>query len=198
MATLLKIQSSLFNGHGQSSALVDQFEQHWLSQNVGGQVIARNLATEPVPHLDQSRFQALTTPAHQRTDAQQAVVDYSDALIAELIEADTIVLGVPMYNFSVPSVLRAYFDHIARSGVTFRYTAAGPEGLIKGKKVYVVITRGGYYGEDHGQTQYLREFLAFIGINDVTFVYAEGLAISDEARQKGLTAASEQIAAIAA
>jgi FMN-dependent NADH-azoreductase len=112
--------------------------------------------------------------------------------------ADVIVMGVPMYNFSVPSVLRAYFDHIARAGVTFRYTADGPEGLIKGKKAYVFITRGGIHGEDHSQTNYLRQFLGFIGITDVEIVHAEGLALNESARLESLTAAEEKIAQVLA
>ena len=123
------------------------------------------------------------------------MVDYSDALIEELRSADTIVFAVPMYNFSVPSTLRAYFDHIARAGVTFRYTATGPEGLIKGKKAYVFITRGGIMSADADtQTPYLKQFLGFIGITDVEFFHAEGLAYGDEVREKSLGSARQAIA----
>src|SRR5690606_28882942 len=110
-----------------------------------------------------------------RTAEQQAVAAESDALIAELRAADVVVLAVPMYNFNVPAQLHNYFDHIARAGVTFRYTENGPEGLIKGKQVHVVVTRGGQYGADHPQTLYLRQFLAFIGLADAKLVLAEGL-----------------------
>lgn len=193
MATLLKIQSSLFNGQGQSSALASQFAGRWLAQNPGGKVITRDLAADPVPHLDLERFQAFIAAPNERTPAQQQAVEYSDALIDELKNADVIVLAVPMYNFSVPSVLRAYFDHIARAGVTFHYTANGPEGLIKGKKAYVFITRGGVYGEDHSQTQYLRQFLGFIGITDVEIIHVEGLAMNEGAKLKSLTEAQGKI-----
>lgn len=187
MATLLKIQSSLFNGKGQSSALAGQFAERWLAQHPGGKIITRDLAADPIPHLDIERFQAFITAPNERTPVQQQAVAYSDALIDELKSADVIVLAVPMYNFSVPSVLRSYFDHIARAGVTFRYTANGPEGLIQGKKAYVFITRGGVYGEDHSQTLYLRQFLGFIGITDVEIIHAEGLAMNENAKLKSLS-----------
>jgi FMN-dependent NADH-azoreductase len=127
-------------------------------------------------------------------------VAYSDALIDELRRADVIVLGLPMYNFGVPSQLKAYFDHIARAGVTFRYTEQGPVGLLAGKKAYVFATRGGVYAGTplDTQTGYVRDFLRFIGISDVEFVYAEGLAINPQSRESGLARASARIAQLAA
>ncbi|HEX7027962.1 MAG TPA: FMN-dependent NADH-azoreductase [Gammaproteobacteria bacterium] len=198
MATLLSIHSSMFNSGGQSSVLADRFAERWLARNPQGKIISRDLSADPVPHLDAERFQAFLTAANERTPAQRQVVAYSDALIDELKNADVIILGVPMYNFSVPSVLRAYFDHIARAGVTFHYTANGPEGLIKGKKAYVFITRGGVYGEEHSQTSYLRQFLGFIGITDVEFVHAEGLALNESVKLGNLAAAGEKIAQLLA
>ncbi|GAA5523568.1 FMN-dependent NADH-azoreductase [Microbulbifer aestuariivivens] len=105
-----------------------------------------------------------------------------------------IVLGIPMYNFNIPSTLSSYFDHIARAGITFRYTANGPEGLLQNKKAVVFITRGGSYGSDHPQTAYVRQFLGFLGIEDVEFVHAEGLAIDEASRAAALESAREQIA----
>lgn len=194
MKTLLKIQSSLFNGQGQSSALANRLAEDWLERHPNGQVISRDLGTEPVPHLDLARFQALTTAPEELSEAQQRVVAYSDALIAELRDADVIVLAVPMYNFNVPSVLHAYFDHIARAGVTFRYTVDGPEGLITGKKAYVIVTRGGIHGENHSQTHFIRQFLEFIGITEVEFIHAEGLALGEGAKVESLTKANMRIA----
>lgn len=190
---LLKIQASLFQNDGASSQLAEAFARQWQAGNPEGQVISRDLAAEPVPHLDLARFQSLITPEAERSAEQKAVVSYSDALIEEIASADVLVLGIPMYNFSVPSTLRAYFDHIARAGVTFQYTPEGPEGLLKGKKAVVFITRGGYYGEDHSQTAFVRQFLGFIGITDVEIVHAEGLAMGDEAKEKGLGSAREKI-----
>lgn len=194
MKTLLTIQSSLSGPDGQSSRLLRQFTDNWLSQNPKGRVIARDLESNPVPHLDGARFRALTTPEAERTHAQQAVVDHSDSLIEEIREADVLAFGVPMYNLNVPSTLRAYFDHIARAGVTFRYTAEGPVGLIEDKPTYVFITRGGMYGEDHLQTRYLQQFLGLLGISSVEFVHAEGLNIDETTRNRALKTAAHRIA----
>lgn len=193
MSTLLKIQSSLYRDQGQSSILVNQFADRWLAQHPEGKIISRDLAANPVPHLDRERFQAFLAAANERTAAQKQAVAYSDSLIDELKNADVIVMGIPMYNFSVPSVLRAYFDHIARSGVTFRYTANGPEGLLTGKKAVVFVTRGGVYGEEHSQTSYIRQFLGFLGITDVEIIHAEGLAMNENAKLKSLVTAKEKI-----
>lgn len=193
MSTLLKVQSSLFNGQGQSSALINRFVESWQAQNPDGEVISRNLAEDPVPHLNLARFEAFATEPAKLTEAQRDVVAHSNALIEELTSADVILLGVPMYNFNIPSTLHAYFDHIARAGVTFRYSENGAEGLIKGKKAYVFITRGGVYGEDHSQTSFVRQFLGFIGITDVEFIHAEGLALSDGAKEENLVAAELRI-----
>ena len=125
---------------------------------------------------------------------------YSDTLIDELKQADVIVFGLPMYNFGVPSQLKAYFDHIARAGVTFKYTDKGPVGLLTGKKVYVFAARGGLYAGTplDTQTSYVRDFLRFLGMTDVEFVYAEGLAISAQSKQAGLAKAVAEIARLAA
>ena len=123
-----------------------------------------------------------------RTPAQQKVLDESNALIAELKAADTIVIGLPMYNFGIPSQLKAYFDHVARAGVTFKYSDKGAVGLLAGKKAYVFAARGGLYQGTPRDTQtaYVRDFLAFLGISDVQFVYAEGLAISEASKAESL------------
>ena len=143
-------------------------------------------------------YAAGLSPAEQRTPEQQALVAESDALIDELQSADVIALGLPLYNFGIPSTLKAYFDHIARAGVTFSYTASGPEGLVKGKRVVVFAARGGLYqGQPHDtQTPYVRNFLGFLGMTDVQFVYAEGLAMGPEAEQKALEAGKNRRDAI--
>ena len=187
--TTLQLNTSLFGEGGESTRLASEFVAPR-----GGKVIVRDLAKNPVPHIDAARFGAFLAKPDARTPEQQAVIDYSDALIAELREADTIVIGLPMYNFSVPSTLRAYFDHVARAGVTFKYTDKGPVGLLTGKKAYVFVTRGGVYGDDHIHAKYVRDFLAFIGITDVDFIYAEGLAISPASKEAALAKAREVIA----
>jgi len=193
MRTLLYVRTSLYGAQGASSQLAERFVAEWRVRNPGGHVITRDLAADPAPHLTAERFQAFNTRPEERTAEQQSVVDYSDALIDELRVADTIVLAVPLYNFGVPSTLRTYFDHVARAGVTFRYTSAGTEGLLTGRRAYVFVTRGGIYGGEHDtQAPYLRQFLRFIGIES-EFVFAQGLAYGEESRQKSLAAAHEQI-----
>jgi len=198
MTTLLQLNSSLFSAGGQSSRLAQEFVEEWRASHPGAGLIVRDLARSPVPHLDAERFGAFLAKPDSRSPQQRAVIDYSNELIDELRRADVIVLGLPMYNFGVPSTLKAYFDHIARAGETFRYTEKGAVGLLTGKKAYVFATRGGKYagtGLDL-ETGYVRQFLAFIGIDDVEFIYAEGLAIGDA--QAALNAAREAIARIAA
>src|SRR5258706_6443044 len=197
MKTLLQIRSSIFSEGGQSSRLADRFVANWREWNPGGKVIVRDV--NPVPHLDAARFGAFLAKPGERTAEQQDVVAYSDGLIAELQQADVVVLGLPMYNFGLPSTLKAYFDHIARAGVTFRYTDKGAVGLVTGKEVYVFAARGGLYAGTprDTQTQYVRDFLAFLGMSDVRFVYAEGLAISPASKEEALAnphAAIERLA----
>jgi FMN-dependent NADH-azoreductase len=207
MSTYLQLHTSLFGEAGQSaqlaSRLVEALAQTDRAARPGRDepvVITRDLARDPLPHLTAERFAALAAPADQRTPAQAQIAAESDALVAELQAAQTLVIGLPMYNFGVPSTLKSYFDHVARAGVTFRYTAQGPEGLLKGKKAYVVATRGGRYSgtPQDLQTAYVRQFLGFIGITDVEFVYAEGLALGDTARASALAEAGKQLERLAA
>ena len=200
MTTLLQINSSLSGDQGHSSALGNQFVAQWQANNPDGKVLVRDLSQHPVPHLDAERLHAFITPADKRSAEQQTIVDYSDELIAELRAADVVVLGVPMYNFGIPSTLKAYFDHIARSGETFRYTANGPEGLLKDRPVYVLAARGGIYAGTpaDSQTGYLNAFLGFIGLRDTHFIYAEGLNMGEESQGKALEQANAQIDELAA
>lgn len=193
MKNILKIQASLFGTDGQSSRLADRFIEDFRNKHGESRLVTRDLTKSPMPALTLARFQALGTQPEDRSAEQQAVVDFSDDLIAELKAADVIVFAVPMYNFNIPVALHSYFDHVARSGVTFRYTENGPEGLIKGKQVAVFIARGGVYGEDHSQTAFLRQFLSFIGLDDARFFHAEGLAISEQSRDESLAAVKNEI-----
>jgi FMN-dependent NADH-azoreductase len=201
MTTLLQINASLNNDNGQSSQLANQFVAAFHQRRPEAKIVVRDVAAaEPVPHLNAERFGAFITKPEERSAAQKAVVAYSDILISELKHADVIVLGLPMYNFGVPSQLKAYFDHIARVGVTFKYTEKGPVGQLTGKKVYVFAARGGVYAGTpmDTQTSYVRDFLRFVGMTDVEFVYAEGLAISPQSKEEGLAKAVAEIARLAA
>jgi FMN-dependent NADH-azoreductase len=200
MTTLLQINASIHADHGQSSQLATKFVQAFANSHPDARIVVRDLASDTVPHLSAERFAAFLSKPGERSAAQSDVVAYSDTLIDELRQADVIVLGLPMYNFGVPSQLKAYFDHIARAGETFRYTATGPVGLLSGKKVYVFAARGGLYAGSalDTQTSYVRDFLRFVGIEDIEFVYAEGLAISAESKASGLASAAAQIERLAA
>jgi FMN-dependent NADH-azoreductase len=156
-----------------------------------------------VPHLTEQMLGAYFTPAEQRNAEQAFTIKTSDTLVDELLAADTIVIGAPMYNFSVTSGLKAWIDHVARAGRTFKYGANGPEGLVSGKKVIVFVATGGAYSEgpaaayDH-TTTYLRSVLGFLGMTDVTFVVAEGVAMGEEAVAAALAKSRAQIEALAA
>ena len=200
MTTLLQINASIHADHGQSSQLATRFVRAFSRSHPDSRIVRRDLAGDSVPHLSAERFAAFLSKPQERSAAQGDVVAYSDTLIAELKQANVIVLGLPMYNFGVPSQLKAYFDHIARAGETFRYTASGPVGLLKGKKAYIFAARGGLYAGTtlDTQTNYVRDFLRFVGIEDIEFVYAEGLAISPESKASGLAQAEAQIDRLAA
>jgi FMN-dependent NADH-azoreductase len=207
MTSLLQINASINNGNGESSRLANQFVAAFHQSHPKATIVVRDVAAaEPVPHLNAERFGAFITKPEARSAAQHAVVAYSDKLINELKQADVIVFGLPMYNFGVPSQLKAYFDHIARLGVTFEYTEKGPVGKLTGKKVYVFAARGGVYARDgvnegtpiETQTHYVRDFLRFLGMSDVEFIYAEGLHMSPQSKQAALAKAEAEIARLAA
>ena len=163
--------------------------------NPGAQLTLRDLAVTPHPVLDEAALGALFTPVDQRSPEQAARVALDDALIAEIQAHDTLVLGVPMYNFGVPVQLKSWIDAIARTGVTFRYTETGPEGLLKGKKVYVALARGGLYRDtaNDSQVPYLKSVLGFLGLSDVSFIYAEGLAMGTESAEKAFAQADSDL-----
>jgi FMN-dependent NADH-azoreductase len=199
MSTLLQINSSLFSDNGNSSTLSNAFVENWLAKHPNGKVVVRDLAKNPVPHLDANNVSAFFTPAENRTLEQQALVDFSDSLIHEIITADAIVIGVPLYNFGIPSTLKAYFDQLARAGITFTYTETGPVGLLANKPVHIIAARGGFHvgKASDSQTSFLNTFLNFIGLHDVHYIYAEGLNVSD-AKEKSLSHAREKIVQAAA
>ena len=200
MKRILQINSSLFGTDAHSSRLASRFVDRLIEGAPGSSLTLRDLGSNPVPHLTRERFGAFSTLDEQRSEAQAMVIEESDQLIAELKQADVIVLAVPMYNFGIPSTLKAYIDHVARAGETFRYTADGPVGLLNGKKAYVFSTRGGVHvGTPRDlQTDYLRLILGFMGITDVEFVYAEGIAMGDEQRASALAKAETRINRLAA
>ncbi len=192
---ILQINSSARAGNSQSTRLANSIVARLQGSQAKTKHTVRDLGATPHPALDEAGLGALFTPAEQRNAEQTARVALDDALIAELQAADVIVLGVPMYNFGVSAQLKNWIDAVARSGVTFTYTDKGPVGLVQNKKVYVALTRGGLYRNTPADTQvpYLKTFLGFIGMTDVQFIYAEGLAMGPDAEQKALASARAQI-----
>jgi FMN-dependent NADH-azoreductase len=192
---ILQINSSARRDASHSSRLAARIVLRLRDADRGATLTLRDLDRSPQPVQDEAALGALFTPAGERTPEQAARVALDDALIAEIRAADTIVLGVPMYNFGVPAPLKNWIDAIARAGVTFRYTEKGPEGLLKGKRVYVALTRGGKYRNTPSDTQvpYLKTVFAFLGLTDVRFVYAEGLSMGADEEQKAIASAFDQI-----
>ncbi|MES1163670.1 MAG: NAD(P)H-dependent oxidoreductase [Rhizobacter sp.] len=195
---ILQVNSSARLDGSFSTRLANSLVARLRAEHPDASLTLRDLARTPHPALDESALQALFTPAELRTPDHHARVAKDDALIAELQAADVVVLGVPMYNFGVPAGLKNWIDAISRAKVTFRYTEKGPEGLLTGKKVYVVLTRGGQYRNTPADSQvpYLKTLFAFLGMTDVTFIYAEGLAMGPQAEQAAVASAQEQIDAL--
>lgn len=197
---ILQINSSARHEGGNSTRVANAIVARLHADAPDATVMVRDLAHTPHPLLDEVALGALYTPADQRSSQQAQRVALDDALIAEVMGSDVIVLGVPMYNFGVPVQLKCWIDAIARVGVTFRYTDKGPEGLLKDKKVYVALARGGRYRDTAADTQvpFLKTVLGFLGISDVQFVYAEGLNMGEEAARQGFAEAEAEIAKLVA
>lgn len=200
MSNLLVINSSANADQSVSRLLVDEAVQQILAAAPQTTVRQRDLGKDPVPHLTTATLAGVRgTPS---TEAEMAARALSDELIAEVKAANIIVLAAPMYNFSIPTSLRSWFDYILRAGETFRYSEAGPEGLLKGRKVIVLTSRGGLYSEGPGaaadfQEPYLRHLLGFAGITDVTFVHAEKIGFGPEARAAAIASAKADISRLA-
>ena len=199
MSRVLVIESSARQQGSVSRELTRQFIGNWQAAHPADQIQIRDLAVEPVPHLDATLLGGWMTPSEQQSEAEKAALTRSNQLTDELLAADVLVLAAPMYNFAIPSTLKAWLDHVLRAGVTFKYTETGPQGLLTGKRAFVLTARGGIYagsGLDH-QEPYLRQALAFIGIHDVQFIHAEGLNLGAEFSEKGLAQARAKLAEVA-
>ncbi|EKO3980911.1 FMN-dependent NADH-azoreductase [Vibrio fluvialis] len=194
MSRVLALKSSILGDYSQSSKLLDAY----LTKFNQDELNVRDLAAEPLPVLDFSVATALRA-TEDLSEEQQKVVALSDELIAEVKAADTLVIAAPMYNFTIPTQLKNWFDLIARAGVTFKYTEAGVQGLIEGKKAVVITTRGGIHKDSatDNVTPYLKTILGFVGITEIEFVYAEALNMGEEPAAKGIESAKSQLEAIA-
>ncbi|HEN3359661.1 TPA: FMN-dependent NADH-azoreductase [Yersinia enterocolitica] len=193
MSKVLVLKSSILATYSQSNQLADFFVEQWKAAHTGDEITVRDLAAQPIPVLDGELVGALRPSDAELTPRQQEALALSDELIAELQANDVIVMAAPMYNFNIPTQLKNYFDLIARAGVTFRYTEKGPEGLITGKRAIILTSRGGIHKDTPTDlvVPYLRLFLGFIGITDVEFVFAEGIAYGPEVATKAQADAKE-------
>lgn len=203
MNTLLIVNSSP-RSQSVSRRLTQHFVEQWKSKNPDTRVIDRDLTAEPLPQLTESWIQAAYTPEPQRTPEQRKLMQLSERLIEEVMAADTIVLGVPMHNFSVPTALKAWIDLIVRSGRTFSYGAGGAKGLVPSeKKVFAIVSRGGPYAPDSPmgamdfQVPYLQKILGFIGLTDITFIHADKQSLEPEAARKVVEKAVADLSQIA-
>lgn len=195
---ILQINSSLRGSNSESNRVTGNIVARLTAANPGARVTVRDLGANPHPVLDEAALGALFTPAQQRSAEQAARVALDDTLIAEVQAADVVVIGAPMYNFGMPIQLKTWFDAIARAGTTFRYTATGPEGLLKNKKVYVATARGGVYPLDADPlVPHVRMLLNFLGMTDNQFIYSSGLNMGPEAAAKAQSDADAAVAALA-
>lgn len=197
---ILHLDSSILATNSVSRGLTQALVNTLTARHAGAQVTYHDLAANEIPHLSGEILGAAFTDKADWSARQQAEAARSDALIAEFLAADVLVIGAPMYNFGVPSQLKAWIDRVAVAGRTFKYTETGPVGLAGGKKVYVVSARGGVYSNEQGQQMdfqedYLKTVLGFLGITDVSFVRAEGVAMGPDAKAAALAAAEAAIAA---
>jgi FMN-dependent NADH-azoreductase len=200
MTNILILDSAATGDASISRKLTDALAAK-LGGRPGARIVRRDVGSEPIPHLDGETTAAIRGGEASTVKAREAVA-LSDRLVAELKAADMLVIGAPMYNFGMPSTLKAWFDHVLRAGITFRYSEAGPEGLVKGTKAIVVETRGGLYSQGpaaamDSQEPHLRTMLGFMGIDDVTFVRAEKLGFGPEAAAAAIEAATAELDALA-
>jgi FMN-dependent NADH-azoreductase len=182
MATLLKFDTSPMGERSISRKLTEEFAKSWLPAHPGGRIVERDLTTLNLPVINGFWVGASYTPEQARTPEQSAVLATSDALIADLQQADEYVFGVPMHNFGIPSTLKLWIDQIARAGKTFSFGPDGPKGLLTGKKATLLLASGGVYSEGTAMASfdfvapYLRAVFGFLGITDVTIIAAGGTA----------------------
>ncbi|MGY4492943.1 FMN-dependent NADH-azoreductase [Pseudomonas sp. TE3610] len=199
MSRVQIIESSARKDGSISRQLTEQFIAQWQAAHPADIVSVRDLALNPVPHLDADLLGGWMKPEAERSAEEVQALTRSNELTEEVLAADVLVLAAPMYNFAIPSTLKAWLDHVLRAGVTFKYTATGPQGLLTGKRAIVLTARGGIYAgssADH-QEPYLRQVLAFIGIHDVQFIHAEGMNLGGDFSEKGLNQAKAQLAQVA-
>jgi FMN-dependent NADH-azoreductase len=202
MSQILLITSSPRSATSYSSRVARSLAEKLAAGEAHPRITVRDLTGAPIPHIDDTFAEARNLPPGSLTAEQRAALRLSDSLLAELLSADVLIIAAGMINFGIPSALKAYIDHIVRPGVTFKYSERGPEGLVKGKKVYLVMARGGIYSDGpmrafNFQDTYLKAALGFIGLTDIEVIAIEGVAFGPEAAEKAMAIASAKVAALA-
>ncbi len=195
---ILKVDSSTNGGDSVSRELTNMIVEKLKSYNPDADIVTRDLGTEPLAHLNPTTTGAIRMGEDDWTDDMKAAAPAEKAILEEFLSADVVVIGAPMYNFTIPSALKSWIDRLGVPRVTFRYSENGPEGLAGGRKIIVASARGGNYGDDSPmdfQEGLLETFFNFIGIDDITVIRAEGVGMP-EGREKAMASAKEQIAAL--
>jgi FMN-dependent NADH-azoreductase len=194
---ILHVTSSSRGNASYSNRVASEVLGELVARNPGATVTTRNVAAEPLAHIDDDFVAATRSPNGPQTERQRALLAQSDALVDELFAADVIVIGAPMINFSIPSTLKAWIDNVARAGRTFSYSEAGPKGLVTGKQVIIVGARGGVYSEAARpmdfQVPYLKSVLGFLGMTDVDVLEVDGTAYGPDVAEKAVVAATAKL-----
>lgn len=198
MPEILLVTSSPRGEMSYSTKVARSLAEELAGSRPGARIVVRDLATDPLPHIGTDFLAGIGTPAESRTPAQAAAVALSDAIVAEVLSADIIVIASAMINFGLTSTLKTWFDYLLRAGGTFKYSEKGAEGLVTGKKAYIIEARGGIYSEGpmraaDFQEPYLKHMLAFIGVTDVETIAVEGVAFGPEVAEKSFAAALAKV-----
>jgi FMN-dependent NADH-azoreductase len=204
MAPILHIDSSARGERSKSSMLAQEFIEAWKTTHPEATIVYRDIGRNPVPHISEAWIEADFATPDTYTSEMASAIQMSDQLVDEFLTVDRCVFAVPMYNFGVPSVFKAYIDQIVRVNRTFAFDESGFKGLVQGKKILFITSRGvsyapgsPYAGWDAQEPQ-LRAAFNFMGVSDLQFIHAEGLDLGDEARERSLTQTREKLQAIAA
>lgn len=201
MSHILLITSSPREG-SYSTLVARRLADHLASRRQGASVTVRDLVHAPLPHIDDSFATARNLPVETLSASQRSALALSDKLLEELFAAEIVIVAAPMINFSIPSGLKSYIDHITRAGITFRFSEQGPQGLLTGKKVYLVLARGGVYTQGPMQSldfqgPYLQAILGFLGLKDIELITIEGVAFGPESTERAVAQALTQVSEIA-
>lgn len=201
MSHILLVTSSPRGAASYSNRVAAQLLSALQQTDPGATFTVRDLARDPLPPIDEDFLAVIRSPEGAQTERQRAIAARSDGLVDELLAADLVVIASPMVNFTVPSALKTWVDYISRAGRTFRYSESGPQGLVTGKRVFIIAARGGFYstGVNHAsdfQVPYLTHVLAFLGMTDVNVIAVEGTGFGPEAAEKAVAGAVDQVRAL--